>query len=115
MLHKHHWSLSTNSEGAHPSMREPPYVGPSPKVWPSKFKFFKKQMGHPGLFFVYFRLFKQTLQFLQQICVKKCPSSIWCWDSNPQPSGHESPPALVYLSFIYRRASCDHGIVQLHQ
>ena len=23
-------------------------------------------MGHPGLFFVYFCLFKQTLQFLQQ-------------------------------------------------
>ena len=27
-------------------------------------------MGHPGLFFVYFRLFKQTLQFSQQINVK---------------------------------------------
>ena len=26
----------------------------------------------PGLFLVYFRLFKQTLQFLQQIYVKKC-------------------------------------------
>ena len=25
-----------------------------------------------GLFFIYFRLFKQTLQFLQQICVEKC-------------------------------------------
>ena len=28
------------------------------------------KMGHPGLFFVYFRLFKQTLQFSQQINVK---------------------------------------------
>ena len=27
-------------------------------------------MAIPGLFFVYFRLFKQTLQFLQQINVK---------------------------------------------
>ena len=26
----------------------------------------------PASFFVYFRLFKQTLQFLQQIYVKKC-------------------------------------------
>ena len=23
---------------------------------------------------------------------EKCPSSIWCWDSNPQPSVHEFPP-----------------------
>ena len=27
-------------------------------------------MGRPGLFFVYFRLFKQTPEFLQQIYVK---------------------------------------------
>ena len=26
--------------------------------------------GHPGLFFVYFHLFKQTSQFLQQMYVK---------------------------------------------
>ena len=47
---------------------------------------------NPGLFFVYFRLFKQTLQFLQQMNVKKCPSSIRRWDLNPQPFEHESPP-----------------------
>ena len=46
----------------------------------------------PGLFFIYFRLFKHTLQFLQQINVKKCPSSIWFQDSNSQPLEHESPP-----------------------
>ena len=40
--------------------------------------FFK--MGHPGLFFIYFRLFKHTLQFSQQINVNKCPSSIHSWD-----------------------------------
>ena len=28
------------------------------------------KMGHPSLFFVYFRLFQQTLQFLRQIYVK---------------------------------------------
>ena len=48
---------------------------------------------YPRLFFVYFRLFKQTLQSLQQINrYEKCPSIIQCWDSNPQPSEHESPP-----------------------
>ena len=50
------------------------------------------KLCHPRPLFVYFRLFKQTIQFLQQINVKKCPSSIWCWDSNPRPSEHESPP-----------------------
>ena len=45
----------------------------------------------PGLFFIYFRLFKHTLQFLQQINVKKCPSSIRCRDLNSQPLYHESP------------------------
>ena len=45
-----------------------------------------------SLFFVYFRLFKQTLQFLQQINVKECPSS---WDSNPLPLDHEFPPTTT--------------------
>ena len=49
-------------------------------------------MGQPGLFFIYFLLFKLTLQFLQQMEVKKRPSSILRWDSNPQPLEHESPP-----------------------
>ena len=42
--------------------------------------------------FCFFHLFKLTFKFLQQIYVKKCPSYIWCWDSNPWPSVHESPP-----------------------
>ena len=46
----------------------------------------------PGLLFSLFRLFKQSVQFLQQIYVKKCPSNIRSWDANPQPSVHESPP-----------------------
>ena len=50
-------------------------------------------MGQPGLFFVYFRSFSNKHQYiLQQINVKKCPSSIWHWDWNPQPSERESPP-----------------------
>ena len=48
---------------------------------------------YTGLYFVYFRLFvKKSLQFLQQINVKKFPSTIWYWDKNPQPSGCEPPP-----------------------
>ena len=51
-----------------------------------------KKWANPGLFFIYFCLFKHTLQFLQQINVKKCPSSMWWRDSNSRPLEHESPP-----------------------
>ena len=51
------------------------------------------KMGQPRpLFLFIFGLFKQTIQFLQQIYVKKCPSSIWCRDLNPQPLERESLP-----------------------
>ena len=50
-----------------------------------------KNVPSPASFSV-FCLFKQTFQFLQQINMKKCPSSIWCQDSNPRLSEHESPP-----------------------
>ena len=51
----------------------------------------------PAPFMFIFSLFKYTIQFLQQINVKnvkmsKCPSSIWSWDSNPQPFEYESSP-----------------------
>ena len=45
--------------------------------------------------FIYFRLFKHTPQFLRQINVKKCPSSIWCWDLNSRPLEYESPPITI--------------------
>ena len=51
-----------------------------------------QEWANPGFFFIYFRPFKHTLQFLQQINVKKCPSSIRHWDSNSRPLEHESPP-----------------------
>ena len=58
-------------------------------------------MGQPRpLLSFIFGLFKQTsLQFLQQIYVKKCPSSIQCQDSNPQPSEHEPPPITTRPGF----------------
>ena len=53
---------------------------------------FLKKWANTCLFFIYFRPFKHTLQFLQQINVKKCPSSIRCRDLNSQLLECESPP-----------------------
>ena len=55
-------------------------------------------MGQPRpLLSFIFGLFKQiSLQSLQQI-YWKCPSSIQCWDSNPQTSEHESPSITTRL------------------
>ena len=44
-----------------------------------------KNWANPGLFFIYFCLFKHTLQYLQQIIVKKCLWSIRCRESNSKP------------------------------
>ena len=65
-----------------------------------------KKWANPGLFFIYFRLFKHTLQFLQQINVKKCPSSIRYWDSNPWPFGHESPPITTRPVCLIESVKC---------
>ena len=60
------------------------------------------------LFNIFSVFFLQILQILQQNNVKKCPSSRWRWDSNPQPSVHESAsittrPGLLYVQkyFIF--------------
>ena len=44
--------------------------------------FVKLKWAIPGLFFVNFHIFKQILQFLQQIQVEKCPPITWCWGLN---------------------------------
>ena len=62
------------------------------KAIPNRNLLFLKKWVILGLFFAYFRLFKQTLQFLQQINVKQCPSNIQCWDSNSHTLEHESRP-----------------------
>ena len=84
------------------------------KIWPKHyvyiFAWFSwfgcSKSANPGLFFIYFRLFKHTLQFLQQINLKKCPSSKQYRDPNSQPL--EGLPPLVdlfdpyyYLSFEF--------------
>ena len=44
----------------------------------------------PGLFVDLFLSFQTNITFWQQTNVRKCPSSIRCWDSNPRPLEHES-------------------------
>ena len=56
--------------------------------------FFKKNGPTPASFLFIFGLFKQAIHYLQQI-VKKCPSSIQCWDPNPQPFEHELSPVTT--------------------
>ena len=60
---------------------------------------FFKNGPSPASFSFIFGLLKQTLRFLQQINVKKCPSSIQCWDLNQQPLKHESPPITTWPVF----------------
>ena len=66
-----------------------------PRQW--MFEMSVKNGPSPGSFSFIFRRFKHTIVkiVLQQINVKKCPSSIRCWDLNPQPLEHESPPLTI--------------------
>ena len=64
---------------------------PSRPILPSENVFFK-YVPTPASFSFIFVLFKQILQFLQQMYVKKCPSRIRYWDSNPLPLERESLP-----------------------
>ena len=49
--------------------------------------------ANPSLFFYLFSSFQTHItNFTTNIYVKQCPSSLRCWDSNPRPSEHESPP-----------------------
>ena len=66
----------------------------------------------PASFSFLFCLCQTTKQFLQKINVKKDPSSIWCWDSNPRPLKHElSPittrPGLPPCNKKYLLSYCD--------
>ena len=55
--------------------------------------FFLKKWANPASFLFIFGLFQTNINtILQQINVKKCPSSIRHRDSNPRPSERESPP-----------------------
>ena len=52
--------------------------------------FLKK--GYPRPLFRLFSSFQTNITNLTTDISEKCPSSIWCRDSNPQPSEQESPP-----------------------
>ena len=57
-------------------------------------------MGQPRPLFRLFSVFSNKhYKFLQQIYVKKCPSSIRCLDLNPRPSERESPSITTRPGF----------------
>ena len=63
------------------------------KVWSFYWgQFFLKNGPTPASFSFIYCFSKHTLQFLQQLNVKKCPSSIWCRDSNSRPLELEPHP-----------------------
>ena len=64
-------------------------------LWYQKWPFY--QLGHN--YCSMFCFFKQTLQFLQQINVQKCPSSIRRRESNPWPLECESLPITTRPGF----------------
>ena len=60
--------------------------------------FFK--MGHPRLFFVLFSCFQTNITIFTTNQCEKCPSSVGCWNSNPLPLEHESPPITTTPGLI---------------
>ena len=62
-----------------------------------------KKLANPGLFFVNFRSFQTNNTILQQINVKKCPSSIQLRDSNPQPFEHKLSPVTSRPGLLHNK------------
>ena len=69
-----------------------------------------KKLAIHGLFLICIWSFSnKQYKILQQNNVKKYPFSMWCWDSNPQPSDCEShlltprPGLLAYLATLLQR------------
>ena len=52
-------------------------------------------MGHPWLLFHLFSSFQTNITIFTKNKCETCPSSILWWDSNPQPSEHETPPITI--------------------
>ena len=77
---------------------------------------------HPRPLFNLFSSFQtQITNFTTNGYVNKCPSSIWCWDSNSQPLEHEFPPVttkpgnnLVFRQWsqnCFCKVICTHNLV----
>ena len=54
--------------------------------------YFLKKWATSDLFFILFSSFQTNMSIFTTNVCEKWPSSIWCRDSNPRPSGHEFPP-----------------------
>ena len=75
--------------------RAPTSRGPARLGWRSeKLKVFFKNGPSRPLFHL-FSYFQTHCNPLQKVNVKKCPSWIWCQDSNSRPLEHESPPTTT--------------------
>ena len=63
----------------------------------------------------YFRSFQTNVTiFTPNIC-EKCPPNVWCWDLNPQPSEHESPPVNSRTGLPPNQTHCCHGAIYLEE
>ena len=74
-----------------------------------------KNWATPTSFIVYFWSFQINIVtiFTTNIC-EKCPSSIWCRDSNPRPLERESTPVTTKPG-LPPRSSTSYGVrVDLH-
>ena len=56
-------------------------------------------MGHPRPLYHLFSSFQTNFTIFTTNKCEKCPSSKWCWDLNPQPLDHESPPITTLPGF----------------
>ena len=63
-------------------------------------------MGLPWPLFHLFSYFQTNTTILQPIDMKKCQSSIRCWDSNPQSSKYESPPITTRPGLLPKLTRC---------
>ena len=77
-------------------------------------KEYLKTGHHRHRFCLFLVFFKQTLQFLQQINVKKYPSSVRCWDLNPQPSHNELHSITIRTGLPHTVARI-FGVIEMKQ
>ena len=60
------------------------------------------KLGQPQPLFHLFSAFSYKQYNYYNKSMLKCPSSIWCWDSNPQPLKHESSPNTLKIVYDIR-------------
>ena len=85
--------------------------------------FFLKKSPSPASFSFIFVFSKKHYNFTTNKC-EKCPSSLRCWDLNPQPFEHESPPIITrpglpplspfVVNYIITNGPSFHSTKELH-